>query len=168
MILTKAHSFIIVKNKLAPPKLQGSAPITSKIMKKKSKHPPFTEKNVLAQSPLIHDPSATHKIQARLEDVQKKGMPKVALESDPQKQNPKFCPLRPPASSPLKDAKGQEPNTGRENTAFLPKQQKTTPRPYTSVSFHHTRRPFPGEQRWYRVNNALCRNNPAKGLFYVT
>ncbi|ERI66252.1 hypothetical protein HMPREF1548_05890 [Clostridium sp. KLE 1755] len=53
MDLTKAHSFIIVKNKLATPKLQGSAAIISKIMKKRSKHPPFTEKNVLAQSPLI-------------------------------------------------------------------------------------------------------------------
>ena len=53
MDLTKAHSFIIVKNKLPTPKLQGSAAIISKIMKKRSKHPPFTEKNVLAQSPLI-------------------------------------------------------------------------------------------------------------------
>ena len=59
--------------------------------------------------------------------------------------------------------KARKPNAGR-NPGFLPQQQKSPCPPERLIP--NTRRPkFPGEQRWDRGNNALCRTNPAEGFF---
>lgn len=109
MILTKAHSFIIVKNKLAPPKLQGSAPITSKIMKKKSKHPPLHREErpgaIPADSCSISDTQNPSQAGRRSEERNAEG----SFGIGPPKAEPQILPIKASRLIPVKRC--QRPGT---------------------------------------------------------